>query len=1034
MKKIDRQVDFVSIKMQKACRLGNEQPSGGGPASLPSTQLFFISDYCMHAPDRSPQHDPNLAFATGGGVMGAVLRGFDWAATPLGPLEAWPQSLRTAVSMMLNARHPMYVAWGDALLLLYNDGYRDILGAKAADPAAVLGRPFREVWVEVWAQVAPMLDSTLRGESVWFEDHPFTLTRNGFPEEIHASFSTSPIRGESGHVTGVLCICSETTGKVRTERERDAALAALATGVEKLRIAADSAEVGMFDLHLPSGAISCDNTLRAQFDLPMEGEVSSAMLREAVHADDRDRVVRESDAVLAAPPGEDRYRMEYRTAGTGGQVRWIVTRGRLLRDAQGRPLRLIGTTLDVTRRREAEAATQAMALNALATAQANAKFHAFFEQGIHFAALMTPDGTLVEINHTAAEGCGYARAALVGLPFHEGAWWRAPGRQAEDIRVAVACAREGHVVRLELPYLVADGGERFADLSIAPVHDDEGGLLFIAANWIDSTERRKVEERLRLLDAIGEATRLATDPKTIMEYSTRLLGQYLDVTRVAYADLEPDNDRFTIRHDWCVAGALSTVGVYSLDLFGSRARSDMREGRTLVIGDVDRELTPDDGAGMFNQIGIKGIICCPLVRQGRLVAMMAVHQQAPRTWTEDEVALVEAVVDRCWAHIERVRSTEALRDADRRKSEFLATLAHELRNPLAPIRNALELLRMGSDNRALMDKVRATMERQVGHMVHLINDLLDVARISSGKVVLKIERVDLQALIASAVETSLPLIEGAQHTLTVDAPQQPLPMNVDAVRISQVLSNLLSNAAKYTPRNGRIGIDVETAQGTAVIRVSDTGIGIARESLDSVFDMFAQAPHSIGISKGGLGIGLSLVRHLVALHGGSVVATSPGPGQGSTFVVRLPLAQAGGNDTVRPATDVAGPRPSTGSRLRILVADDNVDAADTLAHLLRAKGHEVRVAYDGEEAVRVAAAFLPALAFLDIGMPRMTGYEVAAALRASPGTAGTRLVALTGWGAEEDRARSRAAGFDRHLLKPAAPEEVEAILAGSVAA
>jgi PAS domain S-box-containing protein len=836
--------------------------------------------------------DDGLDFASGGGDMGAALRAFDWTATPLGPLAAWPQSLRTAASMMLNARHPMYVAWGPDLLLLFNDGYRQILGAKAVDPRQVLGQPFRQVWTEVWDQVGPMLDATLRGESQWFEDHAFTLMRNGFPEQIYASFSTSPIRGESGAITGVLCVCNETTGKVRSQQERDAALAELATHVEKLEIATDSAELGMFDYQLSTHVLTCSARTRQQFGLPLDGAVTGALLAAALHPDDRERVLAETRAVLASPR-QARYRCEYRTVAAGnGQARWMVTRGRVMRDDAGRPLRLIGTTLDIT-------------------------------------------------------------------------------------------------------------------------------------------ERRQVEARLRLLDTIGEATRVATEPDAIMAHSTRLLGEYLGVTRVAYADLEPDNDRFTIRHDWHVDGAISTVGVYSLDLFGSRATSNLRVGRTLLIDDVDRDLAPGDGLEMFNQIGIKAIICCPLVRQGRLVAMMAVHQQQPRTWSPDEVALVEAVVDRCWAHIERVRSTEALREADRRKSEFLATLAHELRNPLAPIRNALELLRLGAGKPALMDKLRATMERQVAHMVHLINDLLDIARISSGKVVLKIERVDLQSVIASAVETSMPLIEAAGHRLALDLPGQPLWMEGDTVRLSQVLSNLLSNAAKYTPQNGSIGIDATIDAATAVIRVTDTGIGLAQESLESVFEMFAQAPHSIGISKGGLGIGLSLVRHLVMLHGGAVSASSPGPGLGSTFTIRLPLAEAahaGPQIGLSDTGKAGGAAAHTGRPLRVLVADDNVDAADTLASLLRAKGHEVRVAYDGEAAVQAGAAFLPDLAFLDIGMPRMDGCQAARALRLLPGLDKLRLAALTGWGAREDRARTADAGFDHHLLKPAAPEQVDAVL------
>ena len=701
--------------------------------------------------------------------MGAVVRGFDWAATPLGPLETWPQSLRTAAGMMLDARLPMYVVWGPDHLLLYNDSYRQVLGAKADRPRQVLGRPFREVWAEVWDQVGPMLEATRAGESLWYEDQPFTLIRNGFAERVYISFSTSPIRDETGAIAGVLCVCSAPTDDVR----------------------------------------------------------------------------------------------------------------------------------------------------------------------------------------------------------------------------------------------------------------------------------HHVEGRLRLLDAIGEATRLAAEPKAIMVHSTRLLGQYLDATRVAYADLEADNDRFTIRHDWTADGASSTVGVYSLDLFGSRARSNMRLGRTLLINDVDRELAPGDGDDMFNQIGIKAIICCPLVKQGKLVAMMAVHQQLPRTWTTDEVALVEAVVDRCWAHIERVRATEALREADRRKSEFLATLAHELRNPLAPIRNALELLRLGAAKPGLMERMLGTMERQVGHMVHLINDLLDIARISSGKVVLQVERVTLQSVVASAVETSLPLVEAAGHELALDLPGQAVWLDGDAVRLSQVLSNLLSNAAKYTPQQGRIGVSATTQDGMAVIAVSDTGIGIAREALESVFEMFAQAPHSIGISKGGLGIGLCLVRHLVALHGGAVTAASHGAGQGSTFTIRLPLAATAadavqhGTDTdtgTGTGTDAELPAATARPLLRVLVADDNVDAADTLADLLGAKGCQVRVAYDGEQAVRLGAEFHPALVFLDIGMPRMDGYEAARALRALPGMQAVRLVALTGWGAEQDRARTKAAGFDHHLLKPASPEQVAAVLATSLPA
>jgi PAS domain S-box-containing protein len=656
----------------------------------------------------------------------------------------------------------------------------------------------------------------------------------------------------------------------------------------------------------------------------------------------------------------------------------------------------------------------------------NAMFRAFFEQSSSFGALLNLDGSIVEMNRVSLELGGYAREDVIGRPFWDCRWWAHAPALVEGARAATLAAARGETVRRLSAYRAADGSERYADVVITPVRGGDGGIALLAATGVDVTERRLVAQRLRLLDAIGEATRIALDPKAIMREATRLLGEHLGVTRVAYADLEPDNDRFTIRHDWHVEGAMSTVGTYSLDLFGSRATSNLRVGRTLLVSDVDRELAPDDGAAMFNAIGIKAIICCPLVKAGRLVAMMAVHQRDPRAWTDAEVALVDAVVERCWAHIERVRGAEALVEADRRKSEFLATLAHELRNPLAPIRNGLELLRLADAKPALQANVRAMMERQVGHMVHLINDLLDIARVSSGKVVLQSAPLALQDVVASAVETSLPLIESNGHTLAIDLPAEPLPLDADAVRLNQVLGNLLSNAAKYTPQGGRITVAARREGDEVVIAVSDTGIGIAAESLPEVFEMFTQVARSIDRATGGLGIGLALVRHLVQLHGGSVSAASAGINQGSTFTVRLPLGAQ-----VRPEVQAlpAPPGPVRARALRVLVADDNVDAADTLCALLRLAGHVTSVAHDGEEAVRLAREVRPQVAFLDIGMPRLDGYGAARAIRALPGLDAVRLVALTGWGAADDRRRSQEAGFDAHLLKPAVPEEVQAQLA-----
>lgn len=387
--------------------------------------------------------------------------------------------------------------------------------------------------------------------------------------------------------------------------------------------------------------------------------------------------------------------------------------------------------------------------------------------------------------------------------------------------------------------------------------------------------------------------------------------------------------------------------------------------------------------------------------------------------------LFSDITQRLLAEQDLRRLNEELAQANRRKTEFLATLAHELRNPLAPLSNGLHLMRMASTKPELLDKTRQMMERQIQHMVHLVDDLLDVARISTGKVELRRQRVDLKDVVATAVETSASLVEAGGHRLTVEVPPQPLPMDADPTRIAQVVSNLLNNAAKYTPQGGRIALAVRAEGGEAVLDVSDTGVGIAPEALDKVFEMFAQVPSSAGKPQGGLGIGLSLVQSLVALHGGSVSAASAGPGQGSTFTVRLPLLATDSQGTHamdQPSTSIKA------DQLQVLVVDDNTDAAESLGVLLDIEGHAAHIAHSGAEALQLAKETPLDVVFLDIGLPDMTGYDVARRLRLLPGMDKTLLVALTGWGTQDDRQRTREAGFDRHLTKPAELPAVEELL------
>jgi two-component system, sensor histidine kinase len=376
---------------------------------------------------------------------------------------------------------------------------------------------------------------------------------------------------------------------------------------------------------------------------------------------------------------------------------------------------------------------------------------------------------------------------------------------------------------------------------------------------------------------------------------------------------------------------------------------------------------------------------------------------------------------------ERRIAQDALLAADRRKDEFLATLAHELRNPLAPLRNALEIIRTSDNNAAAVHSAREMMERQLRQLVHLVNDLLDVSRITTGIMVLKLARVELHAIIENALETASPLIEARKHRLAVLAPTEPVYLMADSIRLAQVFVNLLNNAAKFTGVGGRITFEATQQNGELIVTVTDTGIGIPPDMLPVIFDMFAQVDRSLEREQAGLGVGLSLAKHLVELHGGTIMAASIGLGRGSAFTVRLPnLAEPVASNPARTGSLAAD--PGTAGH-RVLLADDNVDFAESLALILQLTGHEVRVAQDGATALEVAAEFAPDFAFLDIGLPRLNGYELARRLRELPATRQSVLVAVTGWGQDDDKRRAREAGFDHHMVKPVEPDQILDVLA-----
>ncbi len=433
---------------------------------------------------------------------------------------------------------------------------------------------------------------------------------------------------------------------------------------------------------------------------------------------------------------------------------------------------------------------------------------------------------------------------------------------------------------------------------------------------------------------------------------------------------------------------------------------------------------------------LRAAVVLPLLARGRTLGALTLAQgESGRRFGPGELALAEDLAGRAAVALDNARLYREVQEADRQKNEFLAMLAHELRNPLAPIRNAVHVLLAETVDADRQHWAKEVIARQVQQMVRMVDDLLDVSRITRGKIVLRKEPVDLAAVVADAVETSRPLIESRRHKLDVVVPAEPARVEGDRARLAQVVSNLLNNAAKYTDDGGRIWLAVEPAGGEVAVRVRDTGLGISAEMLPRVFEPFTQVDRSLDRTQGGLGIGLTLVRRLIELHGGRVEAKSDGPGRGSEFLVHLPALTA----APVPATPAApaangkhpGPGPVPGAR--VLIVDDNVDGAESLAIFLQLLGLETRTAYDGPAGLEAAEEFRPQVVLLDIGLPRMDGYEVARRIRHHPELRDVLLVALSGYGQADDKRRSREAGFDHHLVKPVPPDALSELLNSATA-
>jgi PAS domain S-box-containing protein len=790
----------------------------------------------------------------------------------------------------------------------------------------------------------------------------------------------------------VIAVSVRARSLIAAHEQARAAQEAVRESEERLLLALEGAQIGMWSTDLETlDTHNSDINLRLMGLPTGTTDVPGTSLLELIEPDDRDLVIKGIEKAIASRAP---YAVEYRVRRRDGSERWIYSCGRYHESLDHSRPRIVGISMDVTERKQAERARAAAEAELRRTTE---EFENIFKHA--------PVGIAVARDRE----CRYVTAnAYVERMYGVQPGTNVSATAPPEVRLAYEVRRDGRRMTTdELPLQrAARTGESTSNMLIeltttdgrrtefvanaVPLLDEHGQPRGAIATLQDVSALRRIEAALRVSE---ERFRVAQDSSllafTILRAVRDARGTIVDfeweyVNKAAARILKRPAERL-------VGARLLTV------LPGNRGPSRLFETYAEVVQTgVARtmQLTYDDD-------GIRGTFLNASSKLGDAVAV----------WFMD---LTERQ-----ALIEELRATEAsLREADRHKDEFLATLAHELRNPMAPIRYAAAMVRPGAPPESL-ERARQMIERQSAQMSRLLDDLLDVSRITRNVIELRRERVDLRRIVEDVVDSARPAVLAERQRLSVGVPGEPAWVDGDPVRLGQVVHNLLQNAIKYTPTDGRIDVVVETRDDEARIVVRDTGVGLAPSMLANVFKLFSQVHPSMRASKGGLGIGLAISRRLVELHGGTIEVHSEGLGRGSEFSVRLPLSQAGEARQVPAGKHGPTVLPA---RRRVLVVDDNVDAADGLAMLLRAHGLDVQVAYRGSEALALASAVKPDVVLLDLGLPDMSGEEVAQQLRRDTRACEARLIAITGWGQEADLARTREAGFDLHLVKPVDPD------------
>ncbi|MFO1021904.1 MAG: ATP-binding protein [Planctomycetales bacterium] len=685
-----------------------------------------------------------------------------------------------------------------------------------------------------------------------------------------------------------------------------------------------------------------------------------------------------------------------------------------IRDASGR---VIGTVLvfrDVSERKRHEQESQ-LQRQRLELAQSAGRIGSF-EWDIQTGS--------VEWSPMEEELYGLAPGGFGGSFEH---WRQAVHPEDRDraeaaVRHAVA---EKFELRTEFRIIRPDGAVRWIAAQ-GKVFDDERGhpKRMVGVN-LDITPSKLAELRIRLLWEAAAVLLSTDEPDAMLRQLFAKIGPHLKLDTYFNYMVDEEGDGLALESCMGIPREMAR-GIMRLS-YGQAICGTVALTREPIVATHIQEGN-DPKAELVKSLGIRCYACHPLLAGNKLLGTLSFASRTRDEFDDDEIDFLRTICRYVTTAYERLQLIRQLQDADRRKNEFLATLAHELRNPLAPIRNGLQVIKLTESSGETAEAARSMMERQVDHMVHLIDDLLDLSRISRGKLVLRKQRIELGTVIKSALETCQPLVQQFRHQLTTSQPATPIWVEADPVRLAQALGNLLSNAAKYSEPGGKISLTVHREGDLARVSVKDSGVGIPMQMLPRIFDMFTQVDQTLEKSHGGLGIGLTIVKQLIELHGGTIEARSDGPGQGSEFSLALPTISAP-TAAQTPSGEDSDSHTVLSEKRRILVVDDNQDSAHSLAALLRFTGMEVQTAHDGFQAVERAGEFRPEMILLDIGMPGMNGYDTCRRLREAAWGQEIFIVAMTGWGQDEDRERSEQAGFDMHLVKPVEFRQLQSLIA-----